>query len=83
MLLSVYDMGLHEITIYGPEGLAQLISSLQLFIYRYYYDKQIRISTDYHITVIEIGEDIQCIDLKNGCNIYPYCFSSCQSSHSL
>lgn len=34
MLLSIYDMGLHELTIYGPEGLGEYISTLQLFIFR-------------------------------------------------
>lgn len=41
MLLSVYDMGLREITIYGPEGLAEFISTLQLFIFRYLCEEQL------------------------------------------
>ena len=34
MLLSIYDMGVHELTLYGPEGLGEYITSLQLFIFR-------------------------------------------------
>lgn len=35
MLLSIYDMGVRELTIYGPEGLGEYIASLQLFIFRF------------------------------------------------
>ena len=34
MILSIYDMGVRELVIYGPEGICSYIESLQLFITR-------------------------------------------------
>ena len=62
MILSIYDMGIRELSIYGPEGIAAYIISLQLFINR----------PDYHISVIELESDISAIDLQNGAVIHPF-----------
>ena len=34
MFLTIYDMGVRNLTIYGPEGLAEYMKTLQLFIFR-------------------------------------------------
>ena len=72
MILSIYDMGIRELSIYGPEGIAAYITSLQLFINRHFLNESIISRPDYHISVIELESDISAIDLKNGAVIHPF-----------
>ena len=83
MLLSVYDMGLRQVTIYGPEGLGKYIASLQLFIFRYNSFTIIISRKDYQITVVELEDDIPSIDLNNGCFICPFVVKEHESIHSI
>ncbi|KNB44284.1 zinc phosphodiesterase elac protein [Blastocystis sp. subtype 4] len=70
MLLTIYDMGLRELKIYGPEGLSVYMDTLQLFINR----------PDYVITVIEIEEDMDSIELDNDVVIRPFVIHPTPSS---
>ena len=72
MLLSIYEMGVRKLTIYGPEGLALYVETLQLFIYRYDYSILLNSRPDYEISIIEIEDDIDEIELKEGVVIRPY-----------
>lgn len=83
MLLSVYDMGLRQVTIYGPEGLGKYIASLQLFIFRFNSFAIIIFRKDYQITVVELEDDIPSIDLNNGCFICPFVIKEHESIHSI
>ena len=65
-------MGVRKLTLYGPEGLAYYVETLQLFIYRYDYFLRIKCRPDYEISVIEIEDDIEEIELKEGVIIRPY-----------
>ncbi|OAO14112.1 zinc phosphodiesterase ELAC protein 2 [Blastocystis sp. ATCC 50177/Nand II] len=61
MLLSIYDMGVRKLKIFGPEGLCDYFITIQLFIYR----------PDFDITVMELGGDSSPIDVFPGVQVVP------------
>ncbi|KAK8810465.1 hypothetical protein WA158_007040 [Blastocystis sp. Blastoise] len=55
MLLTIYDIGVRKLDIYGPEGIINYVMSLQAFIKR----------PDFKITIREIFDESFCFENKN------------------